>query len=112
MLELRKFATCLGTYYSTIFDKNKNMSIDNAEWNYVSTGNTTLLIPAKFYVGIPLEKLHTEHFFSGVSTLDAGITANIIYPTAYGINISLNLVAVYDALIKIDVVNQQCYVQK
>ena len=51
--------------------------------------------------------------FLGVSTLDAGITTNIqLGSSAVGVNYNLSLIVVYDALIQIDVVNQQCSLQK
>ena len=87
-----------------INDKNNNMSINSVEF-YSSTGTTTNSVPAKFIIGIPLEKLHIpsdKAMLTGVSTNNSNITVNIntstITPAAYTINLILN----YDAIIEVD----------
>ena len=87
-----------------INDKNNNMSINSVEF-YSSSGTTTNSVPAKFIIGIPLEKLHIpsdKAMLTGVSTNNSNITVNIntstITPAAYTINLILN----YDAIIEVD----------
>jgi hypothetical protein len=115
LLELKKASTSLGVEYDTIYDKSNNFSIDAEEWAYLpAVGNTTLIKPSKAgIIGIHTEKLHNNRlFFSGVSSQDTSIVANInlgTYTTASSFNVGLLLVV--DAVIVIDVANQQVMVR-
>jgi len=46
----------------TIFDNHNSLSISRNEWNFVDTGTTSYITPAKFYVGFNLEKLHSNSY--------------------------------------------------
>ena len=115
LLELKKASTSLGVEYETIYDKANNFAIDAEEWAYLpAAGNTTLIKPSKAgIIGIHTEKLHNNRlFFSGVSSQDTAIVANInmgTYTTVSSFNVGLLLVV--DAVIVIDVANQQVMVR-
>ena len=88
-----------------INDKNNNMSINSVEFYKQGIDTTSSNVPAKFIIGIPLEKLHIpsdKAILTGVSTNNSNITVNIntSLPTlvAYNVNLILN----YDAIIEVD----------
>ena len=88
-----------------INDKNNNMSINS--WEFYKDGSDTTLVdqPAKFIVGIPLEKLHVpsdKAMLTGISTNNSNITVNINTSTATSIAYTMNLILNYDAIIEVD----------
>jgi len=90
-----------------INDKNNNLSINSFEFNQGTTLATTYATPAKFIIGIPLEKLHIpsdKAILTGVSTNNSNITVNIntsiAVPLATSFNV--NLILNYDAIIEVD----------
>ena len=88
-----------------INDKNNNMSINTIEFNKKGDDVTTYNIPAKFIVGIPLEKLHIpsdKAILTGVSTNNSNITVNINTSTATAAAYTMNLILNYDAIIEVD----------
>ena len=101
---------------ANINDKNNNLSINSIEFNYASNGTTTALIPSKFIIGIPLEKLHIpsdKAILTGVSTNNSNITVNINMgatptPVAYNVNLILN----YDAIIEVDTATKDARVRQ
>ncbi len=101
---------------ANINDKNNNLAINSIEFNYASNGTTTVQAPAKFIIGIPLEKLHIPSdkcILSGVSTNNSNITVNInigavATPVAYNVNLILN----YDAIIEVDTATKDARVRQ
>jgi hypothetical protein len=88
-----------------INDKNNNMSINSLEFNLQGNDITTYSAPAKFIVGIPLEKLHIpsdKAILTGVSTNNSNITVNINTATATAQQYNVNLILNYDAIIEVD----------
>jgi hypothetical protein len=88
-----------------INDKNNNMSINSVEFYSTEGIATSYSVPAKFIIGIPLEKLHIPSdklILTGVSTNNSNITVNIntsaVTAAAYTVNLILN----YDAIIEVD----------
>ena len=88
-----------------INDKNNNLAINAVEFNVVGNAVTTYSAPAKFIVGIPLEKLHIpsdKAILTGVSTNNSNITVNINTATATAQAHTVNLILNYDAIIEVD----------
>ena len=88
-----------------INDKNNNMSINSWEFYKDASDNTSVDQPAKFIIGIPLEKLHIpsdKAILTGISTNNSNITVNINTSTATGIAYTVNLILNYDAIIEVD----------
>ena len=98
---------------NSIYDKSNSMSINSLEFGYVSTSVTSVPIPAKFWVGVNLQKLTVpmKAFFTGVSTQNSPISVIVnigATQTAQAHNIMLILN--YDAIIEIDTSSKQCMV--
>ena len=88
-----------------INDKNNNLCINSLEFNTQGNDTTTFSQPAKFIVGIPLEKLHIpsdKAILTGVSTNNSNITVNINTATATAQQYNVNLILNYDAIIEVD----------
>lgn len=86
-------------------DKNNNMAINSVEFYRVGNDASTYAVPAKFIIGIPLEKLHIasdKAILTGVSTNNSNITVNINTPTATAQAHTVNLILQYDAIIEVD----------
>lgn len=86
----------------SIYDKSNNLSINAIEWNKSGNDLTTLIEPAKFYLGFNLEKLHTNALLTGISTQNSAITVLVSTSTATLQAHTVNLLLSYDALIEID----------
>jgi len=98
-----------------INDKNNNLCINSVEFNKVGNDVTTVSAPAKFIVGIPLEKLHIpsdKAILTGVSTNNSNITVNINTSTATAQAHTVNLILNYDAIIKVDTANRDARVRQ
>lgn len=112
---------------TTIFDGNNSMSINGAEFAFISAGtclpyaftavtgyngvtSTQVAVPAKFIVGVNLQKLTVplRAFFTGVSTANAPITAVINIGTVTGQAHTCMLVLNYDGILEIDTSTKQC----
>ena len=96
----------------SIFGNNVSMSINSFEFNRtsnVTTGLSTYDKPGKFILGFNLEKLTvpSKAFFTGVSTSNSPISLNINTNTALAQDINAMLIAVFDAIIDIDVQSKQ-----
>lgn len=106
IMELKKAVTSLGVEYSKIYDKNNDINITNAEFNYPATTNpsTTKAIPSKFIVGISTERVPnvSKVLFSGTNSQNSAITVRINIPTATTVAFNCNLTCVCDALLNID----------
>ena len=96
----------------SIFNNNNSMAINSLEFSKNDGDGTEIDIPAKFWVGFNLQKLTIESkaFFSGVSTQNSPITAIINSNNTTTQSINAMLIAVYDAIIKIDTQTKQCVI--
>lgn len=98
----------------SIYDRNNSLSINTIEWN--RTGivvPTTIAEPAKFFVGLSLEKMHTTNaLLTGISTQNSAITVLVSTGTPTAQAHTVNLILSYDALIEIDVNNRQVSVKQ
>ena len=97
---------------SAIFGSNVSMSINGAEFAAVSATGTTPVVPAKFWVGVCLQKLTIPQkaFFTGVSTQNSPITVLINIGTATSQIHTAMLILNYDAIIEIDTSTKQCVI--
>ena len=93
----------------SIFGNNVSMSINAYEFSRSDQTATTYDKPGKFIVGFNLEKLTvpSKAFFTGVSTSNSPITLIMNTNTATTQNINCMLIAVFDAIIDIDVQSKQ-----
>ena len=113
LIELRKVM-------GSIYDKVNSLAINNKEFSICDTtvgtpnanATSSLTVPAKFYVGFNLQKLHSNALLTGISTNNSNISVNIdqVNPVG-GSNRQINLILAYDALIEIDMVNKQSSVK-
>jgi len=97
---------------NSIYDKNNSMSINALEFGVVSIDTTTIAIPAKFFVGVNLQKLTIPQkaFFTGVSTQNSPISVIINIGTATSQAHSVMLILNYDAIIEVDTSTKQCII--
>jgi len=99
-----------------INDKNNSLSVNSGEFSRAGTTQTSYNVPAKFWIGIPLEKLHIpaeKAILTGVSTNNSNLTLNInigatATPGAYNVNLILN----YDAIIEVDTLTKDARVRQ
>jgi hypothetical protein len=85
-----------------------NFSITPAEFLKTNNSTTTIVQPAKFFVGTNTERLSTNAvLLSGVSSQNSPISVRIDINTATTNSQVLNLVAQFDAIIELDVMNKQ-----
>ena len=98
-----------------IYDKSNNMAINGLEFNIVGAGATTYITPAKFIIGIPLEKLHIptdQAILTGISSNNSSITVNISTSTAVAQATTVNLILNYDAIIEVDTANRNATIRQ
>jgi hypothetical protein len=95
---------------NTIYGQNVSMSINGLEFSIGSTTITTPIVPAKFWVGVNLQKLTVPQkaFFTGVSTQNSPITVSVNIGTATAQPHNCMLILNYDAIIEIDTSTKQC----
>jgi hypothetical protein len=99
-----------------INDKNNSLSVNSVEFSKFGIEQTSYIVPAKFWLGIPLEKLHIpseKAILTGVSTNNSNLTLNINIgstqtPGAYNVNLILN----YDAIIEVDTATKDARVRQ
>ena len=107
-MELRK---AIGAINSN----NNNFSINTIEFNRVVGVATTLIEPAKFFVGVNMELLpdSKNSLLTGTSTQNTPITVrmNIASATA-STSASVTLISLYDALIEINPMDRQATVRQ
>ena len=87
----------------SIYDKNNSLSINTIEWNRIGNDATSVFEPAKFIIGVNLEKMHTPALLTGISTQNSAITVLVSTSTATAQAHTVNLVLSHDALVEIDV---------
>lgn len=107
-MELRK---AIGAINSN----NNNFSINSVEFNRVVGVATTVIEPAKFFVGVNMELLpdSKNSLLTGTSTQNTPITIrmNIASATA-GVSAAVTLLSLYDALIEINPMDRQATVRQ
>lgn len=96
----------------SIYDRNNSLSINTVEWNKSGIDPTTSSEPAKFVVGLSLEKMHTNALLTGISTQNSAITVLLSTSLATLQAHTVNLILSYDALIEIDVNSRQVSVKQ
>lgn len=85
-----------------------NFSITPAEFLKTNNSTTTVIQPGKFYVGTNTERLSTNAvLLSGVSSQNSPISVRCDINTVTTNSQVLNLVALFDAIIEIDVMSKQ-----
>jgi hypothetical protein len=98
-----------------IYDKANNLSVNSIEFNKVGADATTYAVPAKFIIGIPLEKLHIptdQAILTGISSNNSSITVNISTSTAVAQATTVNLILNYDAIIEVDTANRNAVIRQ
>ena len=95
----------------SVADRMNSMSINAAEWGVDAADTTTVRIPGKFIVGIPLDRLKGQ-LLGGVSSQNSSITLNINIGTATAQAYNVNLVLCADTIILIDQMTQQVTVRQ
>ena len=95
----------------------QNMSITSQEFNVYDNMTditaTSVLIPAKFWLGVNCEKFSTANaLLSGVSTQNSPVSLrmNIGSPTEQAYNVTL--IVLYDAVIEVDFANRNASVKQ
>jgi len=99
---------------NTIFGSNVSMSINSYEFNSGSGSTSDYTVPAKFWVGLNLQKLSIPQkaFFTGTSTQLSPISAIINVNTATSQLHNVMLILNYDIIIEIDTLTHQVlYIQ-
>jgi hypothetical protein len=99
----------------SLFDNTNGMAINSREFgkniNDLS-GNLLYYEPAKFIVGVGLEKCDSNHaLLSGVSTTNSPIQCVVNIGTATSFAANLNLICAYDAILVLDAPNRQMAVR-
>jgi hypothetical protein len=85
------------------------MAISREEFNKAQNSATSVVLPAKFWVGTLLMRLiePSRSLFNGVSTQLSPINVNVNINTATTQAINPTLVLLYDAVIEIDSMSRQ-----
>jgi len=93
----------------SIFAKNLSISIDSAEYSYLTSGATSVFIPSIFWLGVNLSKLTIDQkaFFTGISTQFSPIQLDVNIGTALSYPIYPMLILYYDSIIEIDTMTKQ-----
>ena len=93
----------------SIFGSNVAMAINAYEFSRNDGTATTYDKPGKFWVGFNLEKctIPSKAFFTGISTSNSPITAIINSPSVTNQVYNVMLIAVFDAIIDLDVQSKQ-----
>jgi hypothetical protein len=93
--------------------ETNNFSISAGEFAVVGNATTTVRIPAKFYLGVNMEKLSTNGaLLTGISSVSAPIGLRINTGTALPQAYNVAVIAMYDALIEVDTVSKNATVKQ
>jgi len=107
MMELKQ---AIGGVHSM---ETNNFSISAGEFGVVGNTATTARIPAKFFIGVNLEKLSTNGaLLTGLSTQSAPIGLRINLGTATAQNHNISVIAMYDALIEVSTPDKNATVKQ
>ena len=97
----------------SIYGATNSLSVNAVEFLRQLNDATTTNEPAKFYLGVNTERLHSHSLLTGVSSCGSAILLNInVGSTATLQAYNVNLIINYDALIQIVPINQQVNVVK
>lgn len=108
---LLEFKSAMGS----IFDRNNAHSISSTEFNYDDTdAGTSYTVPGKFYVGTSVEVLSSDSdsLFTGVSTENSPITYQVNLGGATDSNSTVTLIANFDAILELDMIDSQVSIRK
>ena len=106
MMELKKACGSLA-------DKNNNFSINTNEFNRILGNASSVVIPAKCYIGCNTELLPSNGvLLSGTSTQSSPITARINITTATAAVVSASLICCYDAIIEVSPLDKSAIVRQ
>jgi hypothetical protein len=99
----------LGSFFGPSHDlASSNFSITPTEWSYNNTATTTFEQPGKFYIATNTERLSTnDALLSGISSQLSSLSVRIELGTTTTNAQNLILVALYDAILEVDVANRQ-----
>ena len=100
---LMELKNCFGS----IYEKTNAQSINGYEYAYVLGNASTLVEPAKFYVGVSTSKMDSHSLLTGVSTQNSPITYRISSSANTASVCNITLLMNYDALFEIDTANRQ-----
>lgn len=85
-----------------------NFSINPIEFNYTNTSTTTITAPGKFFVGVNVERMSSNAvMLSGISSQNSPISLRVDLGTATTNAQVLQVIALFDSIIEIDVANKQ-----
>lgn len=90
----------------SIYDRKNAISVNRVEFSRVNGETSTFEQPAKFYVGINLEKINTEALLTGISTANSPISLLINSSVATSQALNMHLILNYDAIMQIDPVER------
>lgn len=99
----------LGSFFGPSHDlASSNFSITPTEWSYINNSTTTALQPGKFFISTNCERLSTnDALLSGISSQLSSLSVRIEIGTQTTNSANLILIALYDAILEIDVANRQ-----
>jgi hypothetical protein len=99
----------LSTFFGPAHDlASSNFAIAPVEWSYTNNSTTTPLLPGKFYIATNTERLSTnDALLSGISSQLSSLSVRIELGTATTNSANLILIALYDAILEVDVANRQ-----
>ena len=99
----------LSSFFGPAHDlTSSNFSINPTEYSYLNASTSTILLPAKFYIGTNTERLSTnDALLSGISSQLSSLSVRIEIGTTTTYSQNLILVALYDAILEVDVANRQ-----
>ena len=86
----------------SIYDRKNSLSVNTVEFDRVNGDTSTCDQPAKFFVGVNLEKLSSGSLLTGISTANSPISLLINSPTATTHALNMHLILNYDALLQIN----------
>lgn len=94
----------------SIYERSNAMSVNGLEFNRVVGTVTTYSEPAKHYIGVSLEKLHSG-LLTGISTQNSPISLQL-FTASTAQPLTVNLILNYDALIEVSPMDKQVSVKQ
>lgn len=106
LMELKKACGSLA-------DKTNNFSINSVEFGRVLGTASSVVAPAKCYIGVNTEILPSNSvLLSGTSTQNSPITVRMNITTATASIVSCSLIACYDAIIEVEPENKNAIIRQ
>jgi hypothetical protein len=85
-----------------------NFAITPVNFAYTNTATTTNVAPGMFFVGVNTERLSSNAvMLSGISSQNSPISLRIDLGTATTNAQTLQVIALFDAIIEVDIANKQ-----